>query len=399
MGPCVQPSLHPAQVLRARQDFLPLGRTRAKAAAERAATAIRQATLKRGRGLAAAGYQLGTAPAAARGGGAPCAEPFGWPPTTAGARADGEGRGGRPWWEPSGLDPSALLLAHPAAAGAESGGGAGGGAAAPAQQGGGLAGARGVRLGGAAAGRLGSAAMAARRASSAPRTPATPRQQAPGKFGARAARAGSPAPPGSAGLPGSAALASGAAAGASSAEAGAAGGGLRLREQLVSLLRAEGPARLAASFAALPDGAAAAVVSLLFGMQPCGPQAAAALLEALSPVTAARLLMEPPMDAAPALLAPPLRARLLQLMSAPARDNARAAAAAVAAAAAARAEGNLAALREFAWGRCVSARQLVAVLTALWAGVPEDRCSAVVTLWSRVVDRSSMVEVGAQQQG
>lgn len=139
-------------------------------------------------------------------------------------------------------------------------------------------------------------------------------------------------------------------------------------------------------------------------MQPGGLQAAALLLSALPPVVAARLVADSGTapsggDRSPVLLPQPLRSQLLALLPLRVRDNARRAAAEVAAAAAERSASNLAAVRAFAWGRHVTAGQLVALLRALGPGAAEDRCSAVATLWSRLVDRSNMVEVGGRTKG
>ena len=142
-----------------------------------------------------------------------------------------------------------------------------------------------------------------------------------------------------------------------------------------------------------------AVLTALSGMHPGGLHAAALLLDSLPPVVAAALVMDAPLDARPTLLPLSLRTALLQLMQPAVRDNLRAAAAAVASAAAKRNAANLAALRSFACGRCVSCSQVVLVLRVLGPGVPEDRCEAVATLWSKVVDRSNMVEVSLPAAG
>jgi hypothetical protein len=379
-------------VIAARQEYMPCGRTRADAAAEQAARVARQATLKRCRSLAAIAFVdgLGADAGAAAAPDADACARGSQGSSGGGERPAAAVAGGRPWWDGTGLDPSGLLLEHPV-----SGAGAATGQPDDAVD----AAAGGRRLSFAARGST--TATQPRLAAGASRAASPAAPGARRGTGAIVRPSSSRPPPASAqGAPPSTASGQGASA-APDAQAAGAGGSARVRAQLARLLQADGLQRLAAAYAALPGPEAAAVVALLFDM-PCGPHAAARLLEALSPVTAARLLLEPPLDTSDALLPAPVRARVLQLLPAPARANVHAAAAAVAAAASVRSAADLAALREFAWGRCVTARQLVAVLAALPPGAPEDRCSAVVTLWSRVVDRGSMVEVfealsGAEQ--
>lgn len=68
-------------------------------------------------------------------------------------------------------------------------------------------------------------------------------------------------------------------------------------------------------------------------------------------------------------------------------------AAAITAAAQARAVALQVLLRQFAWHHYVSCAQVMEMLDALGArGV--DRCSAVVILWTKVVDRGNLVQVG-----
>jgi len=347
-------SAYCTNVLAVRREYLPGGKTRREEAALQAAREARGAKVLRARSAAAAYLGGGDA---------------------AGGEAEEEleltARGPPTWWEPSGLDPSALLLEHPL--GTSSGGATAAGllamGATPADE------QRQRSVGGAAASSRPASTLARTAALGAARR-STATASGAGQALMTAATGGT-----------------GTAAAATEQETAAAQEARRLRALLARLLRADSPRRLAAAFSTLSDTKAAAVIAALAAMQPGGLQAATLLIDALSPVVASRLVLDAHFDSLPALLPAELRAQLLALLSSKTRDNIRAAVAEVATAAAQRSADTLAALRVFGWGRCVSCAQLVAVLRALGPGVPEDRCSAIVTLWSKVVDRGNMVQV------
>jgi hypothetical protein len=282
------------------------------------------------------------------------------------------------WWEPSGLDALDLLMDHPVST---SGAGGRGATSQKSPEAAGVVSATGQWQAARAAAR----SPQSRPASGLPRTAGARRQTANFDAAATARRGATPSAP------------AGARPGASAAGAVPDGPEARQarhnRSLLARLLRADTPRRLASAFSTLGNAKASSVVGALAAIKPGGLQAAALLLESLPPVTASRLVIDSHYDGSPALLPAELRAQLLPLLCLKVRENLKAAAVAVAAAAARRSAEALAVLRVFGWGRCVSCAQLVAVLRLLGPGVPEDRCNAVVTLWSKVVDRGNMVEV------
>eukprot|EP00879_Flechtneria_rotunda_P019180 GHRR01020138.1.p1 GENE.GHRR01020138.1~~GHRR01020138.1.p1 ORF type:complete len:540 (+),score=220.55 GHRR01020138.1:357-1976(+) len=186
---------------------------------------------------------------------------------------------------------------------------------------------------------------------------------------------------------------SGGSRGVSAAGGGSASSeGVTDEQLLARLLGAQSSQEVAAAFSQLGHRHAASVMCLLAGM-PKGPAAVAALLQCLSPIVAVRFLQATGNQQS-VLLPPHVRTQVQPLLRPALQESLQEVGAAIREAARVRHSRQLLLIRKFARQVSgVTCSQVVTFLQLLAVQGQTQRCAAVVALWTKVLDRSRLIEV------